>query len=415
MPTVALHTLGCRTNQAELDGMRRALAQTGEEIAIVPWGEEADVYLLHTCTVTARADRQCRQKIHQARRRAPGARIVVTGCYAEMARETLEGIEGVTAVLGMGERGRIVAEVLGAVAEPARARARVPSRARALLKVQEGCDSQCAYCIVPMARGRSRSHGADEVVEEARSLAGEGYEEIVVCGTHIGRWGADLEARGSLVDLVGRLLAEVDGVRLRLSSLDPHELSDELLSLMAAEDRICRHLHLSLQHTRPAVLRAMNRPRGGLDAVYAAAEAMPGVAVGADVIAGFPGETAKHSAALLADLARAPLAYLHVFGFSPRQGTEAARRPDDVGKDERAGRVAVLRQLSEGQLRPRYLESRVGLDAEVIVEGRRGERLKGVSSEYTTVLFEGPEEIVGRLASVRCVAVQGPALEGMLL
>ena len=417
MPTVALHTLGCRTNQAELDRMRRDLTATDETVDFVPWDDVADVYVLHTCTVTARADRQCRQRIHQARRRAPEARIVVTGCYAEMARETLEAIEGVAVVLGMGERGRVVEEVLGG---RARARARVhvregDARARALLKIQQGCDSRCAYCVVPMARGRSRSRGAEEVVGEARELAGEGYPEIVVCGTHIGRWGADLGHGGVLADLVARLLEEVEGPRLRLSSLDPHELTDELLALFASEERICRHLHLSLQHTSEGVLRAMNRPRGGLEAVWAASEAVPGIGIGADVICGFPGEGAEDFASLLEDLGGAPLAYLHVFGFSPRPGTAAAAMPASVLSEERSRRVTALRELSEQSLRPAFLRSLVGETLEVVVEGRRGGRLRGISSEYAAVEFEGPDDVVGRLARVAVESSGGGKLQGMLL
>jgi threonylcarbamoyladenosine tRNA methylthiotransferase MtaB len=417
MPTVALHTLGCRTNQAELDRMRRALAATGETVDFVSWDEVADVYVLHTCTVTARADRQCRQRIHQARRRAPGARIVVTGCYAEMARGTLEAIEGVSAVLGMEERGRVVEEVLGEAraAEGTRILEERPARARALLKIQEGCDSRCAYCVVPMARGRSRSRGLGEVMGEARELAGEGYPEIVVCGTHIGRWGADLGESGALVDLVGRLLDEVRGPRLRLSSLDPHELTGDLLALIASEERICRHLHLSLQHTSDRVLRAMNRPRGGLETVWAAAEAVPGIGLGADVICGFPGEDDEDFASLRSQLGEAPLAYLHVFGFSPRPGTVAATLPGGVPSQERARRVTELRELSENRLRPAFLQTLVGETVEVVVEGRRDQRLRGISSQYAAVEFEGPDDVLGQSVRVAVTSWEGDRLQGMLL
>ena len=410
MIRVALHATGCRTNQAEIAGIRRDLESRCGALCFVPWSEPADVYILNSCTVTSRADRSCRQKIYQAGRRSPGASILVTGCYAQAAAEKLRALPGVTAVLGNPLKDQVARLALEAV------RAAVPNAdsgdgggdveqthaasggrpARGLLKVQDGCDRRCAYCIVPLVRGPSRSLDLDGALAAAAQLADQGYAEIVVTGIHTGRWGHDLEPRHSLTDLLQRLLTDLPGPRFRISSLDPDEITDELLALIAGQPRLCRHLHLSLQHLDAGVLRRMNRPARSLaGTVEHIAATVPGIGLGADIIAGFPGEDAQTFQHLHDGLAALPLSYLHAFGFSPRPGTVAA---DMVCLESEIirERVTRLRQLSEQTLNPRFLDSLVGGPVEVLVERMQGGLLRGTSSEYATVLFEGPIELIGQ-------------------
>ncbi len=408
MIRIALHAIGCRTNQAEIDQIRRDLGMARDEVQFVPWDEPADLYILNSCTVTSRADRSCRQKIYQAGRRAPGAPILVTGCYAQLAAGDLAALQGVTAVLDNRHKDQVARRALEAlhqtgalpgspdrVGDPA---SDAGIRARGLLKIQEGCDRRCAYCIVPLVRGPSRSVSLEQALVEASGLAGDGYEEIVVTGIHTGRWGHDLEPRRTLAGMLRRLLSEVPGPRFRISSLDPDEVTDGLLGLLNTESRLCRHLHLSLQHLDPDVLHRMHRPVSALSGtVERIAEKVPGIGLGADIIAGFPGETPEQFERLYDGLRALPLAYLHIFGFSPRPGTAAAEMEglEPAIIRERVGR---LRQLSEQTLQPRFLDGLVGRTLEVLVERADDGGLCGTSAEFATVCFDGPLELVGHRA-----------------
>ncbi len=429
---IALHSLGCRTNQVETEALRTELEGAGENLHFVSWSEVADVYVLNSCTVTARADRQARQRIHRAHRLAPDAPIVVAGCYAESNAGVVAGLSGVAAVVGPGRRAQLASVVRASLQgrlEPETVHTggfeglrelpghRVTDfarRTRAPIKVQEGCDHRCSYCIVPSVRGASRSLPIDVAVEDARRLASAGHPEIVIAGTHIGRWGRDLEPASRLVDLLRSLLARVDGPRFRLSSLDPHEVDDGLLEMLRDEPRLCRHLHLTLQHCDPGVLVQMGRraPRDGFGETLARIRGgVPRIGLGADVIAGFPGESRDTFDAMLRILGDAPLTYLHAFGYSPRPGTPAAGFDGQVARDERRSRVAALRSLSEDQLAPAFARELVGQRVEVAVE-REGDGggMRGTSSEFVTVqLPEVPEQRRGELVSARVVDTCGTA------
>jgi len=427
MIRVALHTLGCRTNQADTASIRSELERLGADIEFVPWTEVADVYAINTCTVTVRADRDGRKRIRGAARRAPGAAVVVYGCYAEAAADLLAELPGVSAVLGNRHRAEVARAILDAAARVPAPRVRTggmeqattvethrvdryPDRVRAMLKIQEGCDRRCAYCVVPAVRGPSRSLPAPSVVRDAHRLAAAGHPEIVLTGTHTAGWGHDLEPQHGLAWLLELLLDEIPGVRFRISSVDPEEITGPLVSLLAGHDRICRHLHLAIQHGDAGVLRAMRRassPASIRDAVERLAGEVPGVAIGADVIAGYPAEDAaafERSRELLASL---PLAYLHVFGFSARPGTPAAAM-SPLPRGEIAARVSALRDWSEGTLRPRFLHRLVGHPVEVAVERSAGAgRLRGTSSEFATVELPGDGGRIGQLAVATVARVEG--------
>lgn len=383
---VALDTHGCRLNRFETDAMAEALVRAGHTWAASV--READVYVLNSCTITREADADARRAVRRARRENPGVKVVLTGCLANADPAAAAALPGVDAVLGNADKGRL-AELLRALpgAAPGPALISVSAltrrmpftplppaiagrRARALLKVQDGCDYRCAFCIVPQVRGGSRSLAVGEVVAQARRLVASGVPELVLTGVHLGTYGRDLRPRVRLSELVAALVPQLGAARLRLSSIDPHEVGDELLGLMAAHPRaICRHLHLPVQAGDDAVLRRMRRGHTAeafVSLVRRAVAMVPGVAIGSDVIVGHPGEDEaafERGAALLRGL---PLAYLHVFPYSPRRGTAAAAMPDAAPPRERARRGAELRALSSAWVAARH-HAAAGRMADVVV------------------------------------------------
>ncbi|HEV8661610.1 MAG TPA: tRNA (N(6)-L-threonylcarbamoyladenosine(37)-C(2))-methylthiotransferase MtaB [Candidatus Methylomirabilis sp.] len=431
---VAFATLGCRQNQFETDLMADAFRADGYET--VPFSAQADVYVVNTCTVTARADADSRRIIRQAVRRNPLAFVVATGCYAQASPQALLGIEGVDLVLGNGEKGEVLRYLRDfAWGSPPRAvvgdigalrtfqAAAAPTdadRTRPFLKVQDGCNFACTFCIIPKVRGPSRSFPPDAAVTEARRLAAAGHPEVVLTGINLGTYGWDLKPRVWLSDLVRRVLSETELPRLRLSSLHPHEVRGDLIGLMAESGRICRHLHLALQSGDDGILRAMGRSyraRHFRETVRAAVEATPGVAIGADVIVGFPGETEgafQNTVALLAEL---PVAYLHVFTYSRRAGTVAAGMPDQVAPDVKARRNAILRALGQEKSLA-FRQRAVGqvLPAVILAERDRATgRLTALTDNYIPVLVEAEDRLQGQAVHIRAEEVTAARVMGSLV
>lgn len=424
-PRVSFFTLGCRLNQHDTAAMRNDLAAAGWLAPEREGAAGADVAIVNTCTVTRRADQESRQLIRRIAREAPGVRIVVTGCYAQRAPDEVRGLPGVALVLGTAERERI-AEYLPArddsgaaaksAAPPSRAmaagvavsvaagrarRGAIPGdaaplrfrRTRALLKIQDGCDSFCAYCIVPFVRGRGRSRPPAEVLDQARRLLDAGFLELVLTGADLGSYTADEDGPSALVRLVEGILALGGRHRVRISSIEPNKVPDGLLGLIGTEPRLCRHLHLPLQSGSSAVLRAMRR--GYLPGDYArlverAARRGP-VAIGADVIVGHPGEGESEFEETRAFLRSLPITYLHVFRYSPRPGTRAERDAGGATEAEARRRSERLRALGAGKKR-RFHESLVGGTLTCLVEARSaatGEPI-ATSDLYAPVRVEGP-------------------------
>lgn len=331
---ISVITLGCKVNQYESRALEEALTRRGHQL--VTHDAAADVVVVNSCTVTHRSDRDVRALVRRARRQNPGARIAVTGCYAQVAPEELRAL-GVDLVVGSagkqrlpelletGARGVHVAEWGGALVLGPEPATRFGGRARAFLKVQDGCAAFCAYCIVPHARGPSRSLPLDEVAAGFERLRGAGYDEVVLTGVHLGNWGRDLDPPRPFAHLLDA--AEAAGVtRVRLSSLEPGEVGAEVVGRLAASPVLCPHLHVPLQAGSDRVLAAMGRPYTAAAfaaAVRSAADAIPGLCLGCDVIVGFPGEGAAEFAATERLLESLPVSYLHVFPFSPRRGTPA--------------------------------------------------------------------------------------------
>ncbi len=366
--TVDILTFGCRLNAYESEVIRGHAAALDDTIVI------------NTCAVTAEAERQARQAIRRAHRERPEARIVVTGCAAQIAPDLWAALPGVTRVLGNQEKLHVeswapgamsaVSDIMGARDTAAHLVTEFAGRARAFLQVQQGCDHRCTFCIIPFGRGPSRSVPIGVLVQQVRSLVESGFQEIVLTGVDITSYGPDLPGAPTLGQMIRRLLALVpDLMRLRLSSLDPEEVDDDLWRLIAEEPRLMPHLHLSLQAGSDLILKRMKRrhTRAGSLATIARARVLrPGLAVGADLIAGFPTEDEALFAETLALVEEADIPFLHVFPYSERPGTPATRMPS-VPRPLRKERAGRLREAGR-QAALRFYASQVGRCASVLSE-----------------------------------------------
>jgi threonylcarbamoyladenosine tRNA methylthiotransferase MtaB len=362
-----IKNFGCRASQADGAAIESGLVAKG----LAPSSEsaDADVLVLNTCTVTSTADDEVRQTVRRLHRERPNARILITGCYAQRAPEELAAMPGVSLVVGNSHKSRIPAlveerfanrgipyhgqievgdifeqrEFLSAPVEDA-----LGDRTRPNLKIQDGCNNRCSFCIIPFVRGRSRSAPPEQVIAQVSALASR-YREVVLSGINLGRWGRELGGRVRLVDVLRRLLDETAIERLRLSSVEPMDFSDDLLQLMAESPRIAMHVHAPLQSGSDTVLRRMHRkyrPRHYADRIFKARELMPDCAVGADVMTGFPGETDEEFEQSRAFIDSLPFTYLHVFTYSERPGTPAAESASQVPAPIRKQRTRVLRELA---------------------------------------------------------------------
>jgi threonylcarbamoyladenosine tRNA methylthiotransferase MtaB len=375
-------TLGCRLNAFESEVMRAHAGAAGLDDAII----------VNTCTVTAEADRQARQTVRRLRRQNPGARIVVTGCAAEMDPDGFAAMAAVDHVLGNAgkldprafeARRLATGRAAAGGAQPPPLIDGFDGRSRAFVQVQQGCDHRCTFCIIPRARGGNLSIDAATIVAQVRRLVDNGYAEVVLTGVDICSWGSDLAGRPGLGHLAGRILAEIPALtRLRLSTVDPAAVDDDLVRLFAEAPRLMPHLHLSLQAADDVVLKRMRRRHDRAraeDLCRRLAEARPGITLGADLIAGFPTESAAMFANTLDAVDALGLVLLHVFPYSPRPGTPAARMPQ-VAPVERKRRAAALREAGARRLAAR-LAGRVGERADVLVEDAR----RGRSEDYLPV------------------------------
>jgi len=408
---VALDSLGCKVNQAEMELLARQLAEAGYRL--VSPTDTADVYILNTCTVTHIADRKSRHWLRLAHWRNPDARLVATGCYAERVPQELAQIEGVSLVLGNEAKPHLLRllEESGLISNSAHIQQDSTTnygagfRTRAFIKVQDGCDSFCSYCIVPLVRGGEKSLPFNQVVAEVRHRISDGYKEVVLTGTEIGSYRYDgVNLRG----LLENILAETDITRLRLSSLQPQEISPELIELWS-DGRLCRHFHLSLQSGSDGVLNRMKRRYSVSDyqkAVSLIRSLVPEAAITTDIIVGFPGETSAEFEQSYQLCQQLEFARIHVFPFSPRPGTEAARMPQPVGdkvKRERSQRMLALARESAENFRQRFL----GKTMPVLWEKRSNGVWSGLTDNYIKVYARSSEDLANRLLPVKLVEVRG--------
>ena len=404
----AFATLGCKVNQYETESMEGLFKTHGYEL--VSFSEEADVYVINTCSVTQLGEKKSRQLIRRAHRINPAAVVAVTGCYAQAEAETIRAMEGVGVVIGTRERGRIVElveeamasgqtqDVVGNIMEADTFEdiplTEWPLRTRAFLKIQEGCTNFCTYCIIPYTRGPLRSRPVDSIREEAGRLADGGFHEIVLTGIHLGAYGRDLADDIDLADAAQAVLDAGGIKRLRIGSLESIEVSPKLLALLKEDGRICHHLHLPLQAGHDVVLKAMNRH-------YTAAEfkdllahllsEVPDLAITTDIIVGFPGETDEIFEETLKYVESLPLSGMHVFPYSRRKGTPAASYPNQVEESVKKERAHRMGQLAEQKAQD-YAATWIGKDVEILVERCTDGRIEGLTPQYIRVHAEGQAE-----------------------
>ncbi|MEF2247268.1 MULTISPECIES: tRNA (N(6)-L-threonylcarbamoyladenosine(37)-C(2))-methylthiotransferase MtaB [unclassified Paenibacillus] len=422
MPSVAFYTLGCKVNFYDTEAIWQLFKNEGYEQ--VDFEEStADVYLINTCTVTNTGDKKSRQIIRRAIRRNPDAIVAVTGCYAQTSPAEIMAIEGVDLVIGTQDRDKIMSFVkeiqekrqpVNAVRNIMKTRSfeelDVPDfteRTRAFLKIQEGCNNFCTFCIIPWSRGLSRSREAQSVLDQARNLVAAGYKEIVLTGIHTGGYGDDME-NYNLTSLLWDL-DKVEGLeRIRISSIEASQIDDAMIEVLNRSSKMCRHLHIPLQAGDNAVLKRMRRKYTTEE--FAAKikrlhEAMPGVAITTDVIVGFPGETEEMFENGFKFMEELQFAEMHVFPYSKRTGTPAARMEDQIDEEIKNERVHKLIDLSE-KMQLQYAQKFVGEVLDVIPErdykGAPGTGLvMGYSDNYIQIVFEGDESLIGQLCRVK--------------
>lgn len=432
-PRVAFMTLGCKVNQYDSEAMLALFRRAGyQEVA---FAAESDVYVVNTCTVTGRAAAKSRQIIRQAVRRSPDATVVVTGCYTQVSPAEVAALPGVNLVIGNQDRSRVVelVEQARATQAPLDAVRRIwqartyedmpvatrPGRTRAVLKIQEGCNVFCSYCVIPYARGKPRSRDPESIYREALHLVEQGHREVVLTGIHLGAYGADF-GQGSPVTLaqVVENLTEIEGLdRIRLSSLEPGHVSDHLLELLAGHPKVCRHLHLSLQSGAATVLQRMRRAYTA-EQYRAAAErirrAAPEMGLSTDVIVGFPGETAAEHAESLAFVREIGFSRLHVFPFSARSGTPAAAMPEQTTVAVRQERAEEMSALGH-ELALEFGRRFVGRSLDVLVETEADTAagwLEGYTEHYLRVRFAAGDELKNCIVPVQITAVSEALCQG---
>lgn len=425
MKTVAFHTLGCKVNTYESEAMKKLFIQ--DDYEVVDFKECADVYVINTCTVTNTGDAKSRQMIRRAIRTNPLACVVVVGCYSQVASQEIEAIEGVGVILGTQHRNQIVEyvkqynathqliNVVENIMQTQRFEdlkvASFSENTRAFLKIQDGCNNFCTYCIIPYARGLVRSRPKESVIEEAKALVANGFVEIVLTGIHTAGYGLDLEDY-NFVDLLKDLCHEVKGLkRLRISSIETSQISEEMMALLAQENIIVEHLHIPLQSGCDSVLKRMNRKyttQAYLEKVKRIRELMPDIALTTDVIVGFPQESEEEFATTVNFIQEVGYSSLHVFPYSQRRNTPAAKMSGQIPENIKQQRVHTLLDLSQ-QLHQQYASRFIGRVVEVIFEEVASDgELVGHADNYLKVKAHGPKSWIGEITKIQIEEYQTP-------
>ena len=425
--TVAFMTLGCKVNQYETETMEGLFRQAGYRV--VPFTESADVYIVNTCSVTMLGEKKSRQLVRRAQRQNEAALIAVTGCYAQLAPDVVGTLPGVRLIVGTQDRGRIVELVEEAAVRPDVLRDvgdimaadtfediplfAAPERTRAFLKIQEGCQNFCTFCIIPYTRGPLRSRALASVRREAEKIVAAGFREIVLTGIHLGAYGRDLTGTVTLAD-AARTVLEIDGLqRLRLGSLESVELTPALFTLLRDDRRFARHLHLPLQAGSDAVLQEMHRfyDTAGYERLLARIrEEVPGIAISTDIIVGFPGETEAMFQESLAFVRRQEFARVHVFPYSRRPATPAAARSDQVPHPVRRERVKMMQALAD-EMAADYHGKFIGTIVPVLFETQHEGVADGLTDTYIRVYTKGPVK-VGEITAMRLLRLYQDGLWG---
>ena len=419
MRKIAFYTLGCKVNQSDTASMERLFREAGYEI--VDFAEKADIYLINTCVVTNMGQRKSRQMIHRAIRKNPNAFIVVSGCYPQTAAEEVKAIQGVDLIIGNQDRAAVVTLVEAAATEQSidaydnvkKLSAQTAfeelsadcetEKTRAFLKIQEGCNQFCTYCIIPYARGPLRSRSLENIKDEVEKLVAAGFSEVVLIGIHLGAYGKELKNGTSLTDAVKAALAVTGLARVRLGSLESVEVGEDLLDLMASDERVQRQLHLPLQTGCDDVLKSMHRPYDTkifAELIQKIRAKLPDVAITTDVIVGFPGETEENFAATKEFVRSCGFSKIHIFPFSPRKGTPAASFSGVVSEKFKQRRAEELAEVDRAS-HEKYCESMLDKTVTVLFEQESAEGLwEGLSGNYVRVYAKSEDNLSGKIRKI---------------
>lgn len=425
MKRVAFYTLGCKVNQYDTEAMMEKFQERGYKI--VDFSEEADVYVINSCTVTGQGAKKSRQMVRRAKAQNPRAIVGLAGCYSQTEPERVLEMDEIDFIIGTQNREMVVdvAEEAAVSSGPVNAVRdlwddtglsfeelpinELHERTRASIKIQEGCNQFCSYCIIPYARGPLRSRAPENIFAELSRLCARGVKEFVLTGIHLGAYGVDRDGEYNLTDLIRDILDRVPELeRLRLSSLEVTEVDSRLVEMIAREERLCRHLHLPLQSGSDEVLRRMNRPYTSgefLARVKEIKETIPEICISTDIMVGFPGETEEEFLATYNLVREAGFGRMHVFKFSPRPGTPAAKMKPRVGGRTKQIRSEKLRILGE-TLQMGYYRRFLGSKLKVLVEEERHDGfLTGLTDNYIRVIFQGDDSLKGNLVKVKLVEI----------
>jgi threonylcarbamoyladenosine tRNA methylthiotransferase MtaB len=414
MLKVAFSAVGCKINQYEVQVIAEALEPYGFQV--VPFNKNADVYVINTCTVTAKADYTSRQMIRRALRMSPDAKVIVTGCYAELEPSTMESLGDIAFIAGNRQKNNLPQIILN-LCEIDSGKAsgysitRMNGHSRAFIKIQEGCAEKCSYCVIWKARGKPSSRDPDAIIKEINDLYKNGYHEVVLTGVHIGRF----ENKFNLAGLLKTILRETEMPRVRLSSLKPDEFKDELIELLTTEKRICPHVHLPVQSGDDTILQRMGRKysaKSVYQLVNRLVEARQGITIGADFIVGFPGETTANFENTVALVRDVPIVYLHVFPYSDRPGTPASLFSGKISPQEKSERSKRLKSIGD-EKKLAHMKSFVGKKLDVIVENRKKSGMfNGLSGNYLVVEFDGSDTLRKKYIEIEVTTFANDALQG---
>lgn len=414
---MAFHTLGCKVNQYESEAMQKLFMAAGYELSADI--ENADVVVVNTCTVTALSSQKSRQIIRRSARANKNSILVVVGCYAQKEPEKISEIDGVDIIIGTADRMKIVELVekvlknreekifkVGAVENISKFEElpHTPQRTRAFLKIEDGCNNFCSYCIIPFVRGRVRSRSLESIRAECLELKAKNFKEIVLTGIHIGAYGKDFKNKISLVDAVKIVLETANPKRLRLGSVESVEMTDELINLMKTDSRICNHVHLPLQSGSDEILKSMRRPyttKNFSDLTARLVKEIPNISIGTDLIVGFPGETEKNFEETINFLQSQPFSKIHVFPFSSREGTLAAEMKNQIDSQTKKFRVEKVLEITKAKEKI-FAEKIIGQTVEIISETEKNGFIDGFTKNYIRVYVPANEKIpLGEMIRVK--------------
>jgi len=413
MNTCAFYTLGCKVNQYETQSIRESFVKAGYQE--VRFAEPADVYVINTCTVTAKTDKESRRLIREVHRRSPLAQLVVTGCYSELDGDEIRNIPGVQFIVKNRDKDKIV-DIINSKKVPYGYQADetylplaisdFKDRTKAFLKIQDGCNNFCSYCKIPFVRGRSKSRDVQSAIKETERLISKGFKELILTGICLGAWGEDLSPRSNLTELLEQLIELNGDFRIRLSSIEPKYVDTRLVGLIKSSPKLCRHLHIPLQSGDDRILKMMNRPyaaRTYIDIIETVRTEIPEMSITTDILIGFPGETEANFRNTFRLIEKVRPSRIHVFPYSKREGTAAADLEQGMPKDivkRRMNRIKGLALRMSYKYRKNFLQK----ETKVLVEHERDRAtglLKGYDDKYIKILLKGPDDYRARIMSVK--------------